>query len=474
MNVQQMQDFATALGTAMATQLAQLMATANNQQQQQQPAPQGQQQQPVAAFAMTPAQAIQGPFDFTNKTAQIVYKQAIESLYGKDEDSFAAEEKEVNGLVNRLTDRASDQGWANDLAPAEGLLNVPTAITAGGAQQPPFHNMLNSYGEVAADRIKRYEIFINGTNNRRKQQLGMLYKCLMASLTKEAAAKINVWRDQFLHEDHQGRKIQGGISLLKVMIRESGSDSGATVQSLRNQLSMLDEFALAVKGDVTKINAKAKTIIEGLEARGATTTELRTNLFKAYKSIHDQNFQRYIEIKEDASNEAETPIGTNELMNMAAEKYKAMVEKGEWQAPSEDTEKILALQTEIEKLKKRTSNGRASQSKGNGSGKSNSSPKKLKPDWLFKNERPPDDELHKPREWNGQKYYYCAPETGGKCTGKWRLHKPKECKGKEHVPEHLRKRGKTDSESAGNKNSKKSKPVSASEAVQEAESDCEE
>ena len=43
--------------------------------------------------------------------------------------------------------------------------------------------------------------------------------------------------------------------------------------------------------------------------------------------------------------------------------------------------------------------------------------------------KPEDSELKKPREWNGTKWYWCAPETGGKCEGQYRAHKPNKCKG---------------------------------------------
>lgn len=43
---------------------------------------------------------------------------------------------------------------------------------------------------------------------------------------------------------------------------------------------------------------------------------------------------------------------------------------------------------------------------------------------------PPESEFHKPREWNGKEWWFCGKETGGKCNGEYRRHKPSECKGK--------------------------------------------
>ena len=56
--------------------------------------------------------------------------------------------------------------------------------------------------------------------------------------------------------------------------------------------------------------------------------------------------------------------------------------------------------------------------------------KKEKPDWL-KNHKPPSKPSSKNyRLWNGAKWYWCHPNTGGKCDGAWRAHLPSACKGK--------------------------------------------
>ena len=32
--------------------------------------------------------------------------------------------------------------------------------------------------------------------------------------------------------------------------------------------------------------------------------------------------------------------------------------------------------------------------------------------------------------WNGNKWYWCSKETGGKCEGRWVRHAPNSCQGK--------------------------------------------
>jgi hypothetical protein len=47
------------------------------------------------------------------------------------------------------------------------------------------------------------------------------------------------------------------------------------------------------------------------------------------------------------------------------------------------------------------------------------------------NSTKPDD-LKKPKSWNNKDWHWCSPETGGKCAGNWRCHKPTSCEGRAH------------------------------------------
>jgi hypothetical protein len=46
--------------------------------------------------------------------------------------------------------------------------------------------------------------------------------------------------------------------------------------------------------DIEKFNSKVKTYQRGLAARGAITSDLLSNLFKAYKAVSDSEFVDYI------------------------------------------------------------------------------------------------------------------------------------------------------------------------------------
>ena len=44
--------------------------------------------------------------------------------------------------------------------------------------------------------------------------------------------------------------------------------------------------------------------------------------------------------------------------------------------------------------------------------------------------KPAQADLNKPKMVREKKCHWCSSETGGKCEGAWRCHKPSECKGK--------------------------------------------
>ena len=139
-------------------------------------------------------------------------------------------------------------------------------------------------------------------------------------------------------------------------------------------------------------------------------------------SCSDKEFVEYVKRKQDMFEEGHN-MSSDNLMKNAAEKYKTLVQKGRWNSPDVNEQKILALQTELRKLKK---NGKGGGKNSGKIGKSDNSNNK-KPGWFDKR---PNGDITKPREWKGKMWYYCHKDTGGKCDGKHRMHKPSECKGK--------------------------------------------
>jgi hypothetical protein len=172
----------------------------------------------------------------------------------------------------------------------------------------------------------------------------------MNSLSRTGRNKITGFRNQYTIN---GTPI--GILLLKVIVRESHIDMNATTTYIRDQLSRLDEFLPLIDYDIGKMNLHVQSLIEALNARGETTTDLLTNLFKGYKAAKDEKFVAYIEKKEEHYEEG-NDLGANKLMSLAKTKWSIRKQKHLWNAPSEQEEKILALKAKVKKLESQHSN----------------------------------------------------------------------------------------------------------------------
>ena len=73
---------------------------------------------------------------------------------------------------------------------------------------------------------------------------------------------------------------------------------------------------------------------------------------------------------------------------------------------------------------------------------------------------PLEDELCEPRKFNGKKFYWCCPETGGKCNGAWRGHKPSKCQTKD-----WKDKGKFKGKFKGKENKEKKKELEKKKVV---------
>jgi hypothetical protein len=178
--------------------------------------------------------------------------------------------------------------------------------------------------------------------------------------------------------------------------------------------------------------------------------DLVTNLFKAYAVINDEPFKAYIRQIENAHDDGSAEIDGQTLLLKTVNFYKRAITKKEWEQPTDTQKEVLALKATIANLKKeaktaKTTNTR-SQMTDKGKGKVNQArtdmpAKPDRPNWLKDNLKPEKgSDLRKYRIWNGLKWYWCSPETDGKCDGHWRLHSPKDCKGMKKRPRTSKKK----------------------------------
>jgi hypothetical protein len=374
---------------------------------------------PPPAFALTPAVAIHGVVDYKTAEGRKIYSSATCKL---DEELYDCKADGLNHFLKTAAARGEEFGWDNP----GGCLQIPNDLNdpLGDSQ-----NLIECYGTLDIAKIRAYEKMYLGNQVRAAQDAYMLFKCLMNSISRTSKDKITIWKDQYIVDG----KSSGNL-LLKIIIRESHLDTNATTSTIRTKLASLDIYIMTIGCDITKFNGYVMLLINMLAARGQRTMDLLVFLFKGYFAVPDTDFKDYIKRKKEDHDEGATTT-SEQLMLMADAKYKLRLEYGDWNVANPQEEKILALQAKVAQLSKRKPNGNSTRDpKGKGKPPEKGSGASAKPAWMDK--APPSDDMKipfKPREWKSKPWYYCCKQTGGKCAGVWRVHKPTDCKGKAHV-----------------------------------------
>lgn len=372
-------------------------------------------------FSLTPGQAAQGIINYNTKVGATHYKNAISKL---EAELYDCSQEGFYQFIKSLKERADAFGWSRP----GGILWVAPDNKQGTAKI----NVLENYGVISLERITEHETTYVNSPTRAAQDDRMFYECMMNSITIEGKAKLNMHEGQY----KIGEETPSGLCLFKVLVRESYLDSKATANMIRSKLSSLDLYLPQVGNDIIKFNAYVTTLMDALHARGEQTHDLLNNLFRAYAACSDGNFVKYISDRQSEWEDG-AELTAQQLMLKAVTKFKTLQTKEIWEAPTKEQERLIALEAVVDSQKKKISEMKKSVGRKRATGKNDDSGsgkrpksddnKKGKPEWM--SQKPKDEDLKKSREWNRKQWYFCGKETGGKCAGVWRQHKPTDCKG---------------------------------------------
>ena len=295
-------------------------------------------------------------------------------------------------------------------------------------------NLLEQHGRLSLQQITEHAATYVAGNNRAAQDSFQLYACLAASLSKTGLHKIKLYKDQYVINN-----VPSEPAFLKVIIRESHLDTTAAKSIVRTELSSLDTYMVMVGSDIAKFNLHVKDLLQSLAAYGETTLDLMENLYKGYKMASDHTFTAYIGQKE-SDHEDGNGCTTEELMGFALAKYKTLTAKKLWNAPSEESEKIIALEAQVKKLTSDVARGKppprgppkrpdpkGPQKKPFNNGKKVEQKGRFKKDERFKSNpwmiiAPKPGEPHN-KQVNGKPFIFCTKHQA------WGGHPTSECRG---------------------------------------------
>jgi hypothetical protein len=336
-------------------------------------------------FALAPALVTDHPINYATPEGAKMYKAATEALPVK----FDCSSVKLKVFLSSLGDRASASGW-------DQVFEVPAVV--GAAPAGATFNLLTEYGRITLDQVAAHANTYIAAESCTAQNSYAIYQCIMQSLTETAKQKI------LLHEEQYTiNSIRSGACLLKVVIRESHLDLNATTKFIRESLSSLDSCMVKIDSDIEKFNDYIRDLVDLLTARGQTTEDLLANLFKGYAAASDRQFVEYMALKESNYDEG-TNYTPEQLMQLARDQYAVLKQKGTWKAPSEDQQKIIALEAQLKKLtKKKSEVGKKDKPKSDGKKVDKPKDKNKMQEWMLV---PPKDGKQE-KQVNKKTYWWC-------------------------------------------------------------------
>ena len=145
-----------------------------------------------------------------------------------------------------------------------------------------------------------------------------------------------------------------------------------------------------------------------------------TNIFKAYATVQDKDFVRYIDDLKTQYEDGRLDMSADKLMMLGYQKFKNLNLHQTWQAPTQEekndivaltstlSEEMVALKTTIAGLKEQLGNKKKPGSDAD--------------KWAWKATAPNANQA-KTKQVNNKTYHWCPNHV------KWCIHTPAECKG---------------------------------------------
>ena len=124
-------------------------------------------------------------------------------------------------------------------------------------------------------------------------------------------------------------------------------------------------------------------------------------------------------------------LSVHQLMNKADDKYRTQDDEESWKLRKDQKDQIIALEAKISKMQKQTRR-RTEQGSKDKRGKNPRYAKRTSTKTVVRKYEKPDN-VKKPVSIDGKLWYWCSKQTGGKCEGILRTHKPSDCQGSDFL-----------------------------------------
>jgi hypothetical protein len=334
------------------------------------------------------------PWNFTTGDGLKLFQAATKAI----EDKFDGDMEKLQYFLDAIQERANTYGM-------DGVLR----INIGTAAAPEFRNLTTEYGSITDAQMRAHAIVYQRLDERDRQCSAILVSLISASITPELL-------DELKQKDYSvtvqvgtppaEQKRQDGPLMLFQLITLVSVDTRATVSTLLKQLTGagLSIVMEDVKSDIHMFNKRVSMMMIALRARRREVPDCVPALFEAYQSCEDSTFTKYIARKEEEyEDKTITTLDNKELMEMAHEKYKTLVEKKMWKKKTKEQLEFIALKSELEVARRQIVQKPAKEKK--------QTPAKPGPrndgEWAWKAIPPAKEGESHAKSYKGKEYIYC-------------------------------------------------------------------
>jgi hypothetical protein len=351
----------------------------------------------AARFSLSPAHASNDVINYGTSDGMKLYNKATKPQTNEYDGSSDF----LRLFLAVFEDHADESNWG---------LNV-TVPTANGPRE-----LASRYGQITADELRAHVTTFSGTQTRQAQNSSQMLVYLKGSLDDNF--KLEVYMNA---SSYTLAGVESGELFLMEIISLVNADTRATVGYLRESLSMLPAIVAKLNNDIKAINKYINNQVDALNARGESSSDLMTNIFKAYATVQDKDFVRYIDDLKTQYEDGRLNMTADKLMMLGYQKFKNLNLHQTWQAPTQEekndivalstlSEEMVALKTTIAGLKEQL--GTKKKTGGDGGGDK----------WAWKATAPNANQA-KTKQVNNKTYHWCPNHV------KWCIHTPAECKG---------------------------------------------
>jgi hypothetical protein len=286
-------------------------------------------------FAVTPAGAGVAPWDLTSPQGTKLFLSVTAPIV----PVFTGDQGDLGPFLSAIWNRMHSLGVSQ-------VLMVPDD---DGVPQ----DLTRHYGCLTEENMKTQALAYLQTQTRAHQAAIMLATLVKGSCSANVLSELSYREQHYTIRVPQpngaaDEMIQDGPSMLFDLITMVSVETKSTVGQLTNQLSNLQPIMEQEKSNVQAFNKKVQDIKAALVARRAPVPDLLIALFNGYLSCGDHAFMEFIKRKQNEYEEDKrSTLASEQLMQMALEKYKTIVGRGEWMQKSAVQLDMIAMQGTI-------------------------------------------------------------------------------------------------------------------------------